>query len=105
MLPDRLAERLPLLGVAQRVLERGPADAERAAGDLDPADLEAAHHLREPLALGPAEQRCPRDMEVVEDQLAALDALVAELGQVAADGEAGTVLDEQDAHALVGGAG
>src|SRR6201996_859437 len=48
VLPDRLAERLPLLGVAQGVLERGPADAEGPARDLDAAHLQAAHHLREP---------------------------------------------------------
>ena len=37
--------------------------------------------------------------EVVEGQLAALDALVAELGQVAGDGEAGARLGQDDADA------
>ena len=52
VLPDRLAEALALLRVAQRVLEGGPGDAERPGGDLDAADLQALHHLGEAVALG-----------------------------------------------------
>jgi hypothetical protein len=55
VLPDRLSERFPLLGVAQRVFQGGARDTQRPAGNLDPADLQPAHHLREPLPLGPAE--------------------------------------------------
>ena len=103
--PDRLAERLPLLCVPQRVVQGGLADAERAGGDLDPADLQAAHHLPEPLALAPAQQRARRDPVVLEGELAALHALVAELGQVTGDGEAGTWFGQQDADAGVRGPG
>ena len=57
VLPDRLAERLALLRVRERVVERGLGDAHRAGGHLDPADLQARHHLREAAALLAAEQR------------------------------------------------
>src|SRR3954468_14349149 len=65
VLPDRLAEALPLLGVAQGVVERGLADPEGARGDLDAAGLEAAHHLPEPAAGVPAEHRGGRHAVVV----------------------------------------
>ena len=82
VLPDRHAERLPFLGVAQRVVERRPGDADRPAGDLDPAGLEPGHHLAEALALDAAEQGVARHVAVVEVQLARLDALVPELRQI-----------------------
>jgi hypothetical protein len=50
VLGDRLAERLPLLRVAQRQLERAAGDADAAGGNVDAADLERVHHLREALA-------------------------------------------------------
>ena len=49
--PDRLAERLAVLGVLQGVLERGAADAEGPRRHLDPPGLQPAHHLREAAAL------------------------------------------------------
>src|SRR5699024_2834028 len=101
MLPDLLAEALPLLRVTHRVLERGPAHTDRPRGHLDPADLQAPHHLGEPLALDPAEQRRTRNPHPVEGQLTALHALVAELGQVPTDLETRTFLHEQDADAAV----
>ena len=92
---------LPVLGVAQGVVERRPGDADRPAGDLDPSGLEPGHHLAEALALDAAEQRVGRHMAVVEVQLARLDALVAELGQIARHREARNLLDEQDRDAPV----
>ena len=50
VLGDRLAERLALLAVAQRQLERALGDADAAGGDVDPAELERVHHLPEALA-------------------------------------------------------
>ena len=49
-----------------------------------------------PCALDATEQGIGGHAAVVEVQLAALDALVAELGQVARDGEARDLLDQQD---------
>ncbi len=48
-----------------------------------------------------AEQRRCRGAEVLEDQFAALHALVTELGQIPGDGQTGPVLDQQDADAAV----
>src|ERR1700730_710184 len=79
VLPNRLAEALPFLGVAQRILQRCPADAERPAGDLDATDLQSAHHLREPATLVTAQQRGRRRAKVVEGQFAAFHALAATL--------------------------
>ena len=101
VLPDGLAEALAVLRVAHGVLEGGTRDAGGAGGHLDAADLEPLHELREALALHAAEHGGPRHPVVAEGDLAALDALVAELGQVAADLEAGAVLAQQDAHAAV----
>ena len=50
VLGDRLAERLSLLAVAQRQLERALGDADAAGGDVDAAELERVHHLPEALA-------------------------------------------------------
>ena len=98
MLPDRLAEGLPLLAVADGGVEGCLGDPDRPGGDLDPADLEAAHHL------GPAETRLAADHvggrydDVVEADLGRLDSLVAELGEVAGDGHAVLLADEEHAH-------
>ena len=77
------SEGLPVLGVAEGVVERRPCDADRPAGDLDATGLEPGHHLAEALALDAAEQGVARHVTVVEVQLARLDALVAELRQIA----------------------
>src|SRR5664280_2712062 len=89
VLPDGFAEGLALLGIRQGILRCCRGDTQRTGGDLDPTDLQAAHHLREPLAFLATEQAHGRDPEVVERQLAALNTLVAELGQIAGHGEPG----------------
>jgi len=85
VLPDRYPEALPLLGVAQRVVERGLRDAHRPGRDLDAADLQALHHLCEPTARRATEQRPGWCVVVIKGQLTALDALITELGQVTRD--------------------
>ena len=102
VLPDRLrSSRGPGRSAGHR--RRRPGHPDRAAGHLDAARLEPVHHLREALALGPAEQCVGRHAAVVEVQLARLDTFVAQLGQVAEDREAGDLLDQQDRDAPVGG--
>ncbi len=60
VLGDRLAERLALLGVLDGQLERPDRDPARPRGDVDPADLDAVHHLREPGAALAAEDLLAR---------------------------------------------
>ena len=55
-LGDRLAERLALLGVRQRLVVRPLRDADRAGGDVDPAPLQRGQHLLHAAALDAAEQ-------------------------------------------------
>src|SRR5258708_23483388 len=103
MPPDWLPEGLALLRVPQRVLQRGPRDADRRRGGIDPAELAPPPPLPKALAfLGP-EERLARALVAVEHDLAALQPLVTELGQVPGDREAGALLGEQDADAAAGG--
>ena len=105
VLPDRLAEALPLLGVPQRILQRGRRHAERARRDLNASGLKAFHHLRETLARLAAEDRRRGHAAVVERQLAGLDALVAQLGQIPRHRQPWPVLHEHHRDALVLGRG
>src|SRR6185312_14697252 len=81
VLRDRLAERLALLGVADRLLERPCGDPDGARGDVHAAELDAAHEVGEACVLAgfAAENAGSRDTQTVERQLDGLDALVAEL--------------------------
>src|SRR2546423_6430267 len=82
MLRDRLAECLSLLAVLQGQLERPLRDPHPARRDVDPADLERVHHLREALAetgLLAAEDPLRRALVARVDELRGLDALVAHL--------------------------
>src|SRR3954447_11057305 len=114
VLGDRLAERLALLGVLDRQLEGALGQADAAGGDVDAADLERVHHLREALveaAVLAAEDRVRRRLVAVEDQLGRLDALVAHLLDLGRDVEAGEragvlldarlLLADEARHALV----
>ena len=92
---DRLAKRLPLLGVLDGVLERRPADADRVRRQLDAGAVEPAHHpvetltlLTHPAILG--------EEAVVEEELAGGIAAAAHLGQLAADVEALVALLEDE---------
>src|SRR5690606_14666941 len=86
---DRLAEGAALLGVADGQLEGAQGDAAGAGGDVDPADLDAVHHVRETPAGFAAEDRVGADAKAVEQRLGGVDALVAHLVDPAGDGETG----------------
>src|SRR4051795_13587583 len=98
VLPDLLAERLALLRITHRVVDSCLRNTNRARRDLDATELQPAHHLRETLTFLAAEQRLCRREVTVERQLARLDALVAELGQVSRNGESVAGLDEKQRH-------
>ena len=82
---DRLAERVTLARVLQRLVVRALRVADRAGRDVDAAGLERAEHLLQALALDAADQVLDRDAHVDERDLAGLGALVAELREVLAD--------------------
>ena len=65
---DRLAEGLALLGVAERVFERGAGNADAAGRNIDPAELEPAERVAQPLAFFQPDQPAGRDAVVLEDQ-------------------------------------
>ena len=73
------------------------------AGDVDAAELQAADRLMETVALFAADQIVLGHLEVVENELGGIDALVADLLELASDREAVALLGEEQAHALVPG--
>ena len=85
VLADRLAEGLAQLRVVGGELQRALGDADAARRDVDAAELEPARHLGEAAALDLADQVIGRHAVVLEDQLARIDRLVAELLELAAD--------------------
>ena len=87
VLGDRLAHRAALLRVRDRGVERGPRHADCTRRDVDAPDLERAEDVAEPAARV-AEQRVGGNAMVVVRHLDGLDALVAELADVAAHGDA-----------------
>ena len=99
MLRDGPAEGLALLGVAERVLHGGARDADAAGRDIDAAELQPAERMAQPLAFLQPDQPVGGYPVVLEDEFGGIDALVAELLQLAADGEAGALLGEEEAHA------
>jgi len=82
---DRLAEGLALLGVPHGEFERADADTTRPRRDVHPADLDAVHHLEEPLPGCLAENVAGIGHIAVEDQLGGIDALVSEFVDLARD--------------------
>jgi predicted amidohydrolase len=105
VLPYRHAEGLPVLRIPQRVVERRAGHAQSAGRHLNAPGLQALHHLREPATRNAAEHSAGGRAVVIEDQLARLDALVTQLGQVPGDGQSGTVLDQQHGDPRVPGLG
>ena len=90
----------PLLGVGDRVLDGGAADADRAGGELHARDVEHVHQPAEALALL-TQAAVVRDEAVLEVQLARREAPAAELRQaLAADEARVAVLDHERGHAL-----
>src|ERR1700733_6777886 len=93
VLPDWLAQALPLLRIFQRVLESCTPHPQRPRSHLNTARFKAFHHLRESSARFVTEDRRGWYTAVVERQLATLPALVAQLREVARDGETLTMFD------------
>src|SRR5262249_15200532 len=76
---DGLAECRALLSVANCALESRLSNADGAGCDVDSTDLERAHHLLEALTLLAADQITRRHFQRVEQDLAGVEPLVAEL--------------------------
>src|SRR4029078_9490842 len=93
--------------VPESELERALGDPDAAGRDVDPADLERVHHLREAsveAGLLATEDVLGRTAVAVEDELGGLDALVAELADLRRDVEARVVAGPLgDARFLLGG--
>src|SRR2546430_9453490 len=98
---DRLAEGLADLAVGERLVERRLRQSHAARGDVDAAELERAERLLEARSLLAADQPVGRNAIIFEHQLGRIDALVAELLELAAHGEAVALLGEEQAHAAV----
>src|SRR5208282_5624139 len=97
-------ERVPPLRVVDGQLEGAQGDPAAAGGDVDPADLDAVHHLVEALAGAAAEDPGGGNADVLQDQLGGVDALVAHFLDLAWHGqarhrrvgpEAGLLLDQE----------
>ena len=94
-LVDPPTERLAALRVVDRVLERGPPDAEGAGRELHARDVEDVHQPAEALPLA-AEPALVRDEALLEEELAGGEAAAAHLRQPRADHEAGiAALDDE----------
>ena len=87
-LRDRLAELHPLAGVVGGQVEHGLGQAERQGGDRDPPDLKRAQELAEPHGRI-TDQVIVGDPDVVEEQLAGVEAPPADAAHLRAHGEAG----------------
>ena len=88
MLRNGLAEGLAGLRVGRRLVECPAGDADRARRDVDSSELQSAHRHVEALARHAADQ-VPLGVQLVvlEDQLGGVDAVVAELFQLASRAE------------------
>src|SRR6266702_3225025 len=95
VLRDGLPKGLTLLGIADRVLEGRPGQADAARRHIDAPALEGTHDHWEARVLL-AEQILQRHARVLKDELARAQPTVAQLLQVAADPDARRALvDEQ----------
>ncbi len=101
MLTDRLAEGLADLAVGERLVERRLRQSHAARGNVDAAELERAERVLEAQSLLAADQPVGRNPIVLEHQLGRVDALVAELLQLAAHRKAVGFFSEEQAHAAV----
>ena len=106
---DRLAEGRALLCIRERCVESRARDTDSAGRDVDPADFEYAEDLGKTTPWF-ADEVCGRDAVVDVGHLDGLDALVAELADVLADGDAfvrrpGFLLHDERADTLVGACG
>ncbi len=88
MLRDRLAEGLAHLGIAQRFIQRRLRNADAARRDVDAAKLQAGQSVLQAEPFHAPDQPVGRHAIVLEYEFGAVDSLVAEFLQLAADGEA-----------------
>src|SRR5215204_2939211 len=102
MLTDRLPERLPLLGIANRFFKCGLRHPNSTGGDVNPAYFQTIHHLLEALTLFPPNQTGCWSMEILERDFAGIEPFVAKLFDVAADVESRcTLLGGKQTNAFV----
>src|SRR5688572_19299507 len=87
VLADRFAEGVALTRILKRLVERGLGHADAARRDVDASQLQAADGLMEAAPFG-ADKIGRRHAIVVEQELRGVDALVAELLELAARAEA-----------------
>src|SRR6478672_4978354 len=99
VLADRLAEGLAQLRVADRFVERRLGDARAARGHVDAPELEPAHGAVEALPLAADEIRGGH-AEIFEDELRRVDALVADLLELARGAEPRAFLHDEHRQAL-----
>ena len=105
VLDDRPAHRLPLLRVPQRRRQRGVGHPHAARGDVDATELERTDRLVETAALHPSEEVVLGHRDVVEHDLAGVDALVPELAQRAGHRVPEVLGHDEQRHAPVSGLG
>ena len=101
MLGDRLAESFAALRVGDRFHERGTRDADAARGDVDAPEFEAGQDMLHAQPFAAADEVVLRNAVVVEYELGAVDAIVAELFQLARMAEAGPFFADKEAHAAM----
>ncbi len=101
VLDDRPSHRVALLRVPQRRRQRRVGDADAPRGDVDATQLERTDGLVEPAALHPTEQMVLGHDDVVEHDLAGVDALVAELPELARHRVAQLLGHDEQRHAPV----
>src|SRR5215510_8980512 len=101
MFADRLAERASLLGVLDRFFERGARDAKPSRRDVDALAFETSHYVLETFAFATADQVCGGHAEVFKQQLACFEALVTELVDITAHGNARTFLSDKCADSSI----
>ena len=92
---DGLPELFPLLGVSNRVLERGARHADAARGDVDAPDLERRQHVPETVPFLP-DQAVPRNLAILQNDLTGTQALVAQLPDAPPDPKTGAALVQQE---------
>ena len=95
-LRDGLPELHPLAGVGGRQVEHGLGQAERQGGDGDASDLERAQELAEPQVRDRREVLVGNP-DVVEVQLAGVEAAPPDAAHLRSHGEAGGVLLDDEA--------
>src|SRR5262249_22341390 len=103
MLADRLAEGPADLRILGGQSQGSLGNAGTAGGNIDATEFKPTGRLDEALSFAATDQMLLGDAIVLENQLAGIDALVAEFLQLPADAEAGLFGGNEQAHALVSG--